>query len=196
VKHRINSAVLNALIMLSGTLFFVLVAQAQTAQISAPRSPIHLEAAVVNAGNGVPRPAPAAPQRSAAPQKPRVKPQSTRPTAPALKLETREVARRVVREDQAARQQQSFMLLGSIERSDRKISPHVMQNLRETAAPPLIEMGDRPARSQSLCGDGKHRKFAELDSKAVAALLPEFNALRPRTVCARRGVLIADYAFK
>jgi hypothetical protein len=71
-----------------------------------------------------------------------------------------------------------------------------MQNLRETAAPPLIEMGDRPARSQSLCGDGKHRKFAELDSKAVAALLPEFNALRPRTVCARRGVLIADYAFK
>ena len=78
----------------------------------------------------------------------------------------------------------------------QQIAPNVMQNLFEPLVPPPVEMGDRPARSLGLCGDGKNRRFAELDSKTVAALLPEFPTLRPRTVCARRGVLIADYAFK
>lgn len=194
MKHRINSAVVNAAFVLS--VFFAPVTYAQSAPGSTLRSPIHLEAAVVNAealaiGSSV-----ATPRRSASPPRPRARPQKTPPTAPALRLETKEAARQVLRDDLASRQQLTRMHWGGVDRSDRKVAPHVMQNLRETAAPPMIEMGDHPARSQSLCGDGKYRKFAELDSKTVAALLPEFNALRPRTVCARRGVLIADYAFK
>jgi hypothetical protein len=47
-----------------------------------------------------------------------------------------------------------------------------------------------------LCGDGKLRRFGEIDSKALAGLLPDFNVVRPRTVCARRGTVIADYMFK
>lgn len=110
--------------------------------------------------------------------------------APALKLETKEAARQVVRNDHAARQR-----LVTVDVSPQ-IAPNVMKNLYEPLVPPPVAMGDRPARSLGLCGDGKNRRFAELDSKTVAALLPEFNALRPRTVCARRGVVIADYAFK
>jgi hypothetical protein len=77
-----------------------------------------------------------------------------------------------------------------------KLQPHVWQNLSEPSAPPSIEMGDRPARGSSLCGDGKLRRFGEIDSKALAGLLPDFNLVRPRTVCARRGAVIADYMFK
>ncbi len=77
-----------------------------------------------------------------------------------------------------------------------KLQAHVWQNLRESYAPPPIEMGDRPARGSSLCGDGKLRRFGEIDSKALAGLLPDFNVVRPRTVCARRGAVIADYMFK
>jgi len=107
-----------------------------------------------------------------------------------LKLETKEAARQVVRNDHAARQRLFSMDAG------QRVAPNVMKNLYEPLVPPPIEMGDRPARSQGLCGDGKNRRFAELDSKTVTGMLPEFPALRPRTVCARRGVLIADYAFK
>jgi hypothetical protein len=76
------------------------------------------------------------------------------------------------------------------------ITPNVRQNLYGPPSAPIVEMGDRPARSAGLCGDGKYRRFAELDSRTVAALLPEFNGVRPRTICARRGVVIADYSFK
>jgi len=107
-----------------------------------------------------------------------------------LKLETKEAARQVVRNDHAARQRLFSMDAG------QRVAPNVMKNLYEPLVPPPIEMGDRPACSQGLCGDGKNRRFAELDSKTVTGMLPEFPALRPRTVCARRGVLIADYAFK
>jgi hypothetical protein len=77
-----------------------------------------------------------------------------------------------------------------------KLQVHIWQNLSESYAPTPIEMGDRPARGTSLCGDGKLRRFGEIDSKALAGLLPDFNAVRPRTVCARRGAIIADYMFK
>jgi hypothetical protein len=69
-------------------------------------------------------------------------------------------------------------------------------NLREPASALDVEMGDRPGRGSSMCGEGKYRKFGEVDSKKLAGLLPEFNSIRPRTVCARRGRIIADYAFK
>jgi hypothetical protein len=77
-----------------------------------------------------------------------------------------------------------------------QLQAHVWRNLSESYAPPPIEMGDRPARGTSLCGDGKLRRFGEIDSKALAGLLPDFNVVRPRTVCARRGAVIADYMFK
>lgn len=76
------------------------------------------------------------------------------------------------------------------------LTANMRQNIYGPASPTAVEMGDRPARSLGLCGDGKYRRFAELDARTVAALLPEFNTVRPRTICARRGVLIADYAFK
>lgn len=76
------------------------------------------------------------------------------------------------------------------------ITPNLRQNLFGPASPTGIEMGDRPARSTSLCGSGRARGLAELDVRTTAALLPEINGLQPRTICARRGVLIADYAFR
>lgn len=76
------------------------------------------------------------------------------------------------------------------------ITPNMRQNIFGPASPPGIEMGDRPARSTSLCGSGRARGFTELDLRTTAALLPEINGLQPRTICARRGVLIADYAFR
>lgn len=76
------------------------------------------------------------------------------------------------------------------------ITPNMRQNLFGPASPTSIEMGDRPARSTSLCGSGRGRGLAELDIRTTAVLLPEINGLQPRTICARRGVLIADYAFR
>lgn len=76
------------------------------------------------------------------------------------------------------------------------ITPNMRQNIFGPASLPGIEMGDRPARSTSLCGSSRARGFAELDVRTTAALLPEINGLQPRTICARRGVLIADYAFR
>lgn len=127
--------------------------------------------------------------------RPRAKTQMAPATTPALRLETREAAQQVVRDDHAARHRLGLTSLGNLASSD-KTAPNLMKNLYEPLVPSPIEMGDRPARSLGLCGDGKNRRFAELDSKTVAALLPEFASLRPRTVCARRGVVIADYAFK
>ncbi len=155
-------------------------------------TPIQLESAVLNSDLTTPnRAVTTAPTRSTskAPRS-RVRAHNLPPSKAALTLETKKAARKVVLSDHAVRRQQASVS------TTKNIAPHVMLNLREAAPPPVIEMGDRPARSQSLCGDGKNRRFAELDSKTVAALLPEFGALRPRTVCARRGVLIADYAFK
>ena len=112
------------------------------------------------------------------------------PAAPLLKIDMKDAAKQVIRNDQAARQRMTGVGAANL------VAPNVQQNLHENAAPPQIQMGDRPARSTSLCGDGKNRWFTELDIKTAAALLPEFNALRLRTVCARHGVVIADYAFK
>ncbi len=194
MKDRINFALGNVAFSLMAATFFASAAFAQSATTISRRSPIQLEAAVVNNEPEATRATFTTAKTPSGTSRPRAKPPKTSPrTAPALRLETREAARQVIRNDQSAR-----LGLTSVGRAvdGEKISPQVMQNLRESAAPPRVEMGDRPARSQSLCGDGKNRRFAELDSKTVAALLPEFNALRPRTVCARRGVLIADYAFK
>lgn len=76
------------------------------------------------------------------------------------------------------------------------IDAHVIANLHEPLTAPAIEMGDRPARGTSLCGDGRVRRFGDIDVKAFAQALPDFNVVRPRTVCVRRGVLMADYGFK
>jgi hypothetical protein len=76
------------------------------------------------------------------------------------------------------------------------IDAHVLRNIYEPIAAPRIEMGDRPPRGTSLCGDGRLRRFGDLDMKAFAQTLPDFNVARPRTVCVRRGVLMADYFFK
>jgi hypothetical protein len=76
------------------------------------------------------------------------------------------------------------------------IDAHVLRNIYEPIAAPNIEMGDRPARGTSLCGDGRLRRFGDIDMKAFAQTLPDFNVARPRTVCVRRGVLMADYFFK
>jgi hypothetical protein len=77
-----------------------------------------------------------------------------------------------------------------------QLQAHVWRNLSEPYAPPLIAVGDRAPRGTSLCGDGKLRRFGEIDSKALAGLLPDFNVVRPRNVCARRSAVIADYMFK
>jgi hypothetical protein len=76
------------------------------------------------------------------------------------------------------------------------IDAHVLRNIYEPLATPSIEVGDRPARGTSLCSDGKVRRFGEIDMRAFAQTLPDFNVARPRTVCVRRGVLMADYFFK
>jgi hypothetical protein len=76
------------------------------------------------------------------------------------------------------------------------IDAHMLGNLHEPLIAPPIEMGDRPARGTSLCSDGRSRRFGEIDVKALAQNLPDFNGVRPRTVCVRRGVLMADYGFK
>ncbi len=76
------------------------------------------------------------------------------------------------------------------------IDANVLTNLHEPLIAPAIEMGDRPARGTSLCSDGRLRRFGEIDMKAFAQTLPDFNVARPRTVCVRRGVLMADYGFK
>jgi hypothetical protein len=76
------------------------------------------------------------------------------------------------------------------------IDAKVIANLHEPLTAPAIEMGDRPARGTSLCGDGRVRRFGDIDVRAFAQALPDFNVVRPRTVCVRRGVLMADYGFK
>jgi hypothetical protein len=77
------------------------------------------------------------------------------------------------------------------------IDANVLQNLREPFTPATVEVGDRPARGTSMCGgDGKVRRFGDLDSKALAQNLPDFNVVRPRSVCVRSKSLIADYAFR
>jgi hypothetical protein len=76
------------------------------------------------------------------------------------------------------------------------IDAHVLRNMYEPLTTPSIEVGDRPARGTSLCSDGRARRFGEIDMKAFAQTLPDFNVARPRTVCVRRGVLMADYVFK
>jgi hypothetical protein len=107
-------------------------------------------------------------------------------SAPALNLDVKQAAR----------------LAGSTEKAGTHVflqpglTANMRQNMSGPVSPPIVEMGDRPARSLGLCGDGKYRRFAELDTRTVTALLPEFNSVRPRTICARRGVLIADYSFK
>jgi hypothetical protein len=194
VNDRINFVrayvVRNVVVAITTAICFASAAAAQATPASSRQSPIQLEAAVSNQEPAATRVTVKAEKKSPGATRPRVKAQKSVPVAPALKLETKEAARQVLRNDRAARQQLASVRMG------KNISPNIMRNLHETATKPMIEMGDRPARSLSLCGDGKNRKFAELDSKTVAALLPEFTALRPRTVCARRGVLIADYAFK
>ncbi len=163
---------------------------AQSLQGASRLSPVHLDTTVTHPEALTASASPTVRKRSSSAPRPKAKAQRTPPAAAVLRIEAKEAARQAVRNEQAAREQ-----LAGLDAS-RRIAPNVMTNLREPVTPPRIEMGDRPARSLSLCGDGKTRRFAELDSKTVAALLPEFNALRPRTVCARRGVLIADYAFK
>jgi hypothetical protein len=76
------------------------------------------------------------------------------------------------------------------------IDAHVMQNLREPLTPEPIEVGDRPGRGTSLCSEGKVRRFGDLDSRTLASNLPDFNVVRPRSVCVRKRSLIADYAFR
>ena len=168
---------------------------AQSSKIDLQTAPAHPGATVVRTESASTKAASRATKLPANARQLRANTQRMPLTAPALKLETREAARQVVRNDHDARQRMGLTSVGTVASSE-KTAPHVMKNLYEPLVPPPVEMGDRPARSLGLCGDGKNRRFAELDSKTVAALLPEFPALRPRTVCARRGVLIADYAFK
>jgi hypothetical protein len=111
--------------------------------------------------------------------------QSSRRTAP-LKLDVKEAARNA-----AIKEKPSLHVFPQAGLTD-----NLRQNIYGPASPPIVEMGDRPARSLGLCGDGKYRRFAELDTRTVTALLPEFNTVRPRSICARRGVVIADYSFK
>jgi len=77
-----------------------------------------------------------------------------------------------------------------------ELTPQIKRNLYGPATVPGIEMGDRPAGSLGLCGDGSKRRFGEIDAKTAAAMLPELPAMRPRTICARRGTVIADYMFR
>jgi hypothetical protein len=76
------------------------------------------------------------------------------------------------------------------------IDAHVLRNIYEPLGAPMIEVGDRPARGTSLCSEARTRRFGDIDMKAFAQTLPDFNVARPRTVCLRRGVLMADYFFK
>ncbi len=76
------------------------------------------------------------------------------------------------------------------------IDAQVLSNLRAPLTVNPLEMGDLPARSTSLCGDGKIRRLGDLDARALAQSLPDFNVVRPRSVCLRRKSLIADYAFR
>ncbi|MGL5001902.1 MAG: hypothetical protein ACRDAM_03075 [Casimicrobium sp.] len=76
------------------------------------------------------------------------------------------------------------------------IDANVLANLHEPLVATPIEMGDRPARGTSQCSDGRTRRLGDFDVKALAQNLPDFNVVRPRTVCVRRGVLMADYGFK
>jgi hypothetical protein len=76
------------------------------------------------------------------------------------------------------------------------IDANVMQNLREPFAQVPVEMGDRPGRGTSLCSEGKVRRFGDLDSRTLASNLPDFNVVRPRSICVRKRSLIADYAFR
>jgi hypothetical protein len=182
--QALGTSCLAALTLCASTAF------AQSPPEVARMSAAHLEGVVTNAQT-LPTVAPKPHLRSASKtQRTQAKAKLPPPAAPQLKIDMKDAARQVIRNDQAARQR--MMGVGAA----NLITPNVLQNLHENATPPQIEMGDRPARSTSLCGDGKNRRFAELDIKTAAALLPEFNALRLRTVCARRGVVIADYAFK
>ncbi len=153
-------------------------------------SPIHLEAAVTNTETMTASAARPGSQPPSSASRLREKAKKTQPATAALKIEMKEAARQVVRSDHANRQRLVGFGTGN------EVAPNVLQNLHENSAPLPVTVGDRPARSMGLCGDGKVWRFAELDGKTVAGLLPEFNALRPRTVCAKRGVVIADYAFK
>ena len=192
MKNRIDFCALKKVVALAVTALALSApaSRAQSPQSTARLAPAHPGASVARTASLTAK----APSKLAKPTasalRPRATAQKTPLSAPALKLETKEAARQVVRDDQAARQRLVGVDAG------HRIAPNIMKNLYEPLVPPRIEMGDRPARSLGLCGDGKNRRFAELDSKTVAALLPEFSALRPRTICARRGVLIADYAFK
>jgi hypothetical protein len=76
------------------------------------------------------------------------------------------------------------------------IDANVLRNIYEPLTAPAIEVGDRPTRGTSLCSDGRLRRFGDIDMRAFAQTLPDFNVARPRTVCVRRGVLMADYFFK
>lgn len=190
MKNRIDLGTLKIVMAATSLALSAAAALAEPPQRTSQLTPAQPAATVIRtqfpgtkATNNATKPSANAPRPRANAQKPPVK-------AAALKLETKEAARQVVRNDHAARQR-----LASVDAAPQ-IAPNVMKNLYEPLVPPPVAMGDRPARSLGLCGDGKNRRFAELDSKTVAALLPAFPALRPRTVCARRGVLIADYAFK
>ena len=154
-------------------------------------SPIHAEAFVVNAA-----PPPAMKPRQRVNRVRDKPPISVRRPEP--KLDARLAVRPLTSAEQSARQPLAFGASAAYGTSSTNpnLPPHIMQNLRGPATPDQVEMGNRPARSLGLCGDGKTRRFLELDTKTVAALLPDFNSVRPRTICAKRGVLIADYAFK
>jgi hypothetical protein len=84
----------------------------------------------------------------------------------------------------------------SVVRITPETSANVWMNLTEPQSAFTVDMGDQPGRGSSLCSEGKQRRFGEIDSKTLAGLLPESNTIRARTVCARRGRFIADYAFK
>lgn len=105
---------------------------------------------------------------------------------PALKLDVKGAAKAAVAGRVVATQPAQLSAL----------TPNERKNLYGPATPPGLEMGDRPAASAGLCGSGKARGLPELDLPTAANLLPDFNVLRPRTICARRGALIADYMFR
>jgi hypothetical protein len=192
VAYRIECSALQTVTRLALATFTLCTAIAFAQSEPAPSrlSPIHLEATVTNVETLTASATGANSQPTTRTSPRHAKAKQAQPAAAVLKLEMKQAARQVVLSDQANRQR----LIGF--GAGNALAPNVLQNLRESATPPVVTVGDRPARSMGLCGDGKVWRFAELDGKTVAGLLPEFNALRPRTVCAKRGVVIADYAFK
>ncbi len=166
------TAALALLLLAQPVMLFAAVPSAAAA--TSPAGPRNASAA------STPRPRPAArksPPKAAAP---------TTKRAP-LKLDVKGAARLAAASHPAAMQPAP----------QRDLSPNLRKNLYGPATGPSVEMGDRPVSvAGGPCGNGVARGMAELDLPSAATLLPDFNVLRPRTICARRRALVADYMFK